>query len=247
MHPQQCSHGLRRHRKHSQASYHKQLHELCYSSYSSVGTRMPAQNPEPLNLASIPKHARYIKKFPLHNPTLSSHEAPATKDTNILIYYILYYSYMYRHTKRRKAFSASALCLSNTLSHSTSGHARGLYTLHNTQEVTTHSAAPSKSIHSSNQKFDTDRTSTCKQNITSKHQTTLLHKFICRHTHAFIHYYTKIYYIHTPMVPTSSHAAAAFRRSIHDWRDTQSASYNKAAGGKCTWERRQRNRSGLAL
>jgi hypothetical protein len=54
----------------------------------------------------------------------------------------------------------------------------------NTQEVTTHSAAPSKCIHSSDQKFDTDRTSTGKQNITSKHHTTLLHTFICRHPHA---------------------------------------------------------------
>jgi hypothetical protein len=58
------------------------------------------------------------------------------------------------------------------------------FLLHNTQEVTTHSAAPSKSIHSSNQKFNTDRTSTSKQNITSKHHTTLLHTFICRHPHA---------------------------------------------------------------
>jgi hypothetical protein len=48
----------------------------------------------------------------------------------------------------------------------------------NTQEVTTHSAAPSKCIHSSDQKFDTDRTSTGKQNITSKHHKTLLHTFI---------------------------------------------------------------------
>jgi hypothetical protein len=39
-------------------------------------------------------------------------------------------------------------------------------------------------IHSNTQKFDTDRTSTGKQNITSKHHTTLLHTFICRHPHA---------------------------------------------------------------
>jgi hypothetical protein len=54
----------------------------------------------------------------------------------------------------------------------------------NAQEVTTHSAAPSKCIHSSDQKFDTHRTSTGKQNITSKCHTTLLHKFIFRHPHA---------------------------------------------------------------
>jgi hypothetical protein len=58
------------------------------------------------------------------------------------------------------------------------------YIITNTQEVTTHSAAPSKCIHSSDQKFDTDRTSTGKQNITSKYHTTLLHTFICRHPHA---------------------------------------------------------------
>jgi hypothetical protein len=53
----------------------------------------------------------------------------------------------------------------------------------NTQEVTTHSAA-SKCIHRGDQKFDTDRTSTGKQNITSKHHKTLLHTFICRQPHA---------------------------------------------------------------
>jgi hypothetical protein len=63
-------------------------------------------------------------------------------------------------------------------------HGCSMYVLTNTQEVTTQSAAPSKCIHSSDQKFDTDRTSTGKQNITSKHHTTLLHTFICRHPHA---------------------------------------------------------------
>jgi hypothetical protein len=58
----------------------------------------------------------------------------------------------------------------------------------NTQEVTTHSAAPSKCIHSGDKKIDTDRTSTGKQNITSKHHTTLLHTFICRHPHAIFYY-----------------------------------------------------------
>jgi hypothetical protein len=59
-----------------------------------------------------------------------------------------------------------------------------VYIFTNTQEVTTHSAAPSKCIHSSNQKFDTDKTSTGKQSITSNYHTTLLHTFICRHPHA---------------------------------------------------------------
>jgi hypothetical protein len=73
MHPQPCLHDdLHGHRKHSQASHKKPLHKIVYPSYSSVGTRMPARNPEPLDLASIPKHARYIKKLPQRNPTLSS-------------------------------------------------------------------------------------------------------------------------------------------------------------------------------
>jgi hypothetical protein len=54
----------------------------------------------------------------------------------------------------------------------------------NTQAVTTHSAAPSKCIHSTEQKCDMDRTSTSRQNITSKYDATLLHTFICRHAHA---------------------------------------------------------------
>jgi hypothetical protein len=54
----------------------------------------------------------------------------------------------------------------------------------NTQEVATHSAAPSKSIHSSDQKCDMDRTSTSRHNITGKYLATLLHTFICRHAHA---------------------------------------------------------------
>jgi hypothetical protein len=41
---------------------------------------MLAWNPVPLDFASIPKHARYMKKLPLHSPTLSSRKAPATKD-----------------------------------------------------------------------------------------------------------------------------------------------------------------------
>jgi hypothetical protein len=80
IHPQQCSHGLHGYREHSRANHQKTLHEIVYPSYSSVGTRMPARNPVPLGLASIPKHARYINKFPLHIQTLSSRKAPARKD-----------------------------------------------------------------------------------------------------------------------------------------------------------------------
>jgi hypothetical protein len=56
--------------------------------------------------------------------------------------------------------------------------------LTNTQEVNTHSAAPSKCIHSSDQKCNMDRTSTSRQNVTSKYHATLLRTFICRHEHA---------------------------------------------------------------
>jgi hypothetical protein len=45
------------------------------------------------------------------------------------------------------------------------------YSVTNTEEDTTHSAAPSKCIHSSTQKVRMDMTGTGKQNITSKHHT----------------------------------------------------------------------------
>jgi hypothetical protein len=72
MHPHQCSHGLHEHLEHSQANHHKPLHKIVYLSYLAVGTSMPARTEVPLDFASIPKHARYIKKFPLHKATLSS-------------------------------------------------------------------------------------------------------------------------------------------------------------------------------
>jgi hypothetical protein len=43
---------------------------------------------------------------------------------------------------------------------------------------------PASAFTAAIKKFDMDRTSTGKQNITSKHHTTLLHTFICRHPHA---------------------------------------------------------------
>jgi hypothetical protein len=61
--------------------HHRQ--ELYSNPCSSVGTRMPARNPVPLDFASIPRHARYMKKFPLHSPMLSSRKAPATKDARL--------------------------------------------------------------------------------------------------------------------------------------------------------------------
>jgi hypothetical protein len=54
----------------------------------------------------------------------------------------------------------------------------------NTQEDTTHSAAPRKSIHSSTPKNHMDATGTDKQNITSKHHTILLYAVIRRHAQA---------------------------------------------------------------
>jgi hypothetical protein len=66
MHPQQCSPSLHGHHKHSQANHHKSLHGIVYPSYSSVGTCMPARNRSPLDLASICKHAWYIKKIPYY-------------------------------------------------------------------------------------------------------------------------------------------------------------------------------------
>jgi hypothetical protein len=54
----------------------------------------------------------------------------------------------------------------------------------NTQEDSTHSAAPSKCIHSSTQTIHKDRTGTDKQNVTSKHHKILLHAFIGRHAQA---------------------------------------------------------------
>jgi hypothetical protein len=48
-----------------------------------MGTLMPARNPVPLDFASIPKHAWYIKKLPLHSPALIFRKAPATKDARV--------------------------------------------------------------------------------------------------------------------------------------------------------------------
>jgi hypothetical protein len=59
-----------------------------------------------------------------------------------------------------------------------------IHILTSTQEDTTHSAAPSKCIHSSTTKIHMDMTATDKQNIKSKHHTILLHAFIRRHTQA---------------------------------------------------------------
>jgi hypothetical protein len=82
----------------------------------------------------------------------------------------------------------------------------GTIYLTNTQEVTTHSAAPSKCIHSSDQKFDMDRTSTGKQNITSKHHKTLLHTFICRHRMPA----RKLAPLHLANMPTDARYAKKF-------------------------------------
>jgi hypothetical protein len=51
-----------------------------YTSSSSVGTLKQARKLVPLDLASMPKEARYNKKFPLTNPMLSSRRAPATNE-----------------------------------------------------------------------------------------------------------------------------------------------------------------------
>jgi hypothetical protein len=42
-----------------------------------------ACQPVPLDFASTPRHARYMKKFPLHSPMLSSRQAPATNDARL--------------------------------------------------------------------------------------------------------------------------------------------------------------------
>jgi hypothetical protein len=47
----------------------------------------------------------------------------------------------------------------------------GVYVFTNTQEANTHSAAPSKCIHSGTQTFHIDMTSTCKQNNTRRNST----------------------------------------------------------------------------
>jgi hypothetical protein len=58
--------------------------QALYSSpCSSVGTLMPAQSPVPLDFANIHNHARYIKKLPLHSPTVISRNAPATKGARV--------------------------------------------------------------------------------------------------------------------------------------------------------------------
>jgi hypothetical protein len=77
MHPQRHSNSPHGYDRHRQENHHKQ--ELHSNPCSSVGTRMPAQNPVPLDFASIPKDARYINSLPLHSPTLSSCKGPATK------------------------------------------------------------------------------------------------------------------------------------------------------------------------
>jgi hypothetical protein len=53
---------------------------------SSEGTASPARNPLQLTRANMPPLARYIRKLPLHRPTLSSRRVPATKQ-----WYILYH------------------------------------------------------------------------------------------------------------------------------------------------------------
>jgi hypothetical protein len=73
------SHGHHTHHGHNQAKHLKQLQGIDYQLCSSVDTRMPARNPVPLDLASIPKHARYIYKLPLHKSTLSSHNSAGYK------------------------------------------------------------------------------------------------------------------------------------------------------------------------
>jgi hypothetical protein len=63
-----------------------------------------------------------------------------------------------------------------------------LYVLTNTQEVPTHSAAPSKCIHSSNPKSHKDETGTDRQDITgiqtAQADTLQQPMLICGHTHA---------------------------------------------------------------
>jgi hypothetical protein len=55
--------------KHKEASTHSAAPSKCIHSgiqkfgMDITGTAMPAQNPVPLDIASIPKHARYIKKI----------------------------------------------------------------------------------------------------------------------------------------------------------------------------------------
>jgi hypothetical protein len=59
-----------------------------------------------------------------------------------------------------------------------------IYIVTNTQEDTMHSAAASKSIHSSTRKIHMDMTGTDIQKITSKHRKILLHAFIRGHAQA---------------------------------------------------------------
>jgi hypothetical protein len=76
--------------------------QALYSSpCSSVGTLMPAWNPVSLEIANIPKHARYMKKLPLRSPTLISHSAPATKDARVP------YVALQTHNKRDAKHSAA--------------------------------------------------------------------------------------------------------------------------------------------
>jgi hypothetical protein len=58
------------------------------------------------------------------------------------------------------------------------------YILQNTQEATTHSAAPSKCIHSNTQEFHMGRTGTSQQHSINQHRAKLLQTFIRGHAHA---------------------------------------------------------------
>jgi hypothetical protein len=83
--------------------------------------------------AVLVTHYSISAPFVVHLLRAASAPFPRTVHSAAQIYRFKGYSNSanytnYRHTQRRKAFSASTLCLSNTLSHSTSGHARGKLT-----------------------------------------------------------------------------------------------------------------------
>jgi hypothetical protein len=78
VHSQQHSKRPHVHDRHRQTKQHNQ--DLYRNPCSSVGTRMPARNPIPLDFARIPKNAQYIEKNPLNSPTVSLRKAPATRD-----------------------------------------------------------------------------------------------------------------------------------------------------------------------
>jgi hypothetical protein len=51
---------------------------------SSVSTASPARKPLPLTQASKPPLPRYIRKLPLHRPTLRPRRVPATEDARVV-------------------------------------------------------------------------------------------------------------------------------------------------------------------